>query len=146
MMIWLFLYTDLTEKFIYKYIKTYNVSYDEVVNFIRDGKVEVISYYVQEFFNISHQKEAYHYAELIKDDVSNNKPNKNKDNNPKINVSYVGCGSVSQRWQWGNDNGGPACTGANRCWGTILNGIIFPIWMTHYIHLLLMLLDIQMSF
>ena len=122
MMIWLFLYTDLTEKFIYKYIKTYNVSYDEVVNFIRDGKVEVISYYVQEFFNISHQKEAYHYAELIKDDVSNNKPNKNKDNNPKINVSYVGCSPVSQRWQWGNDNGGPACTGANRCWGTILNG------------------------
>jgi len=126
MMIWLFLYTDLTEKFIYKYIKTYNVSYDEVVNFIRDGKVEVISYYVQEFFNISHQKEAYHYAELIKDDVSNNKPNKNKDNNPKINVSYVGCSPVSQRWQWGNDNGGPACTGANRCWGTILNGNYLP--------------------
>jgi len=126
MTIWLFLYTDLTEKFIYKYIKTYNVSYDEVVNFIRDGKVEVISSYVQEFFNISHQKEAYHYAELIKDDVSNNKPNKNKDNNPKINVSYVGCGSVSQRWQWGNDNGGPACTGANRCWGTILNGNYVP--------------------
>ena len=122
MMIWLFLYTDLTEKFIYKYIKTYNVSYDEVVNFIRNSKVEVISSYVQEFFNISPQKEAYHYAELIKDDVSNNNPNKNKDNNPKINVSYVGCGAVSSKWQWGNDNGGPSCTGANRCWGTILNG------------------------
>lgn len=121
-MILFILYTDLTEKFIYKYMKTYNVSYDEVVNFIRNKQVEMISYYVQEFFNISLQKEAYHYAELIKDDVLNNKPNKNKDNNPKINVSYIGCGSVSSRWQWGNDNGGPSCTGANRCWGTILGG------------------------
>jgi len=54
-----------------------------------------------------------------------NKSNKPNDN-PHIMVSYVGCVSVSQRWQWGNDNGGPACTDANRCWGTILNGNYLP--------------------
>ena len=122
-MLWLILYSDLTEKFIYLFEKTYNVSREEVVQFLQKEDLNVISNYVMDFWNINPQKEAYHYAQIIKDDVLNKR---NKDNNPHINVSYVGCGSTSQRWQWGNDNGGPSCTGANRCWGTILNGNYAP--------------------
>ncbi len=126
-MIWILAYSELTEKFIYLYQKTYNVPYEEVVSFLVKEREEAIAVYVQQLLNINPLKEAYHYAELIKDDVVNNKSNRGKNgDNPQINVSYIGCSSTIQRWQWGNDNGGPGCTGNNRCWGTILNGNYLP--------------------
>ncbi|MEO0212736.1 MAG: hypothetical protein ABIL49_02525 [candidate division WOR-3 bacterium] len=125
-MLWLIVYSELSEKFILKFQERYKVSYEEVVDFIRRSDLNILTNYVMELFKITSQKEAFHYAELIKDDIMNSKSFKDKDNTPKINVSYIGCGSTTARWQWGNDNGGPACTGSNRCWGTILNGNYVP--------------------
>lgn len=125
-MFWLIFYSDLSEKFIQRFSERYKVSYDEVVSFIIKSDLNVITSYIIELFEISPEKEAFHYAEMIKDDVTNKISLKDKNNSPKINVNYIGCGQTFTRWQWGNDNGGPACTGSNRCWGTILNGNYFP--------------------
>ncbi|MCX7947840.1 MAG: immune inhibitor A, partial [candidate division WOR-3 bacterium] len=119
MIILLISYSELTEKFISLFSERYNTPHEEVVEFIKRSDIYVLASYIQDFWSISPIKEAYRYAEIIKEDVLNSPKEKNP---PNINVSYINCGSTTQRWQWGNDNGGPACTGANRCWGTILNG------------------------
>jgi hypothetical protein len=117
-------YSELTDKFVYLLSKRWQVGEDKVIQYIQQADLNELSYHAKDIFNLPNLKEAFHYAELIKDDIMNksNKPN----DNPHIMVSYVGCGPVGPRWQWGNDNGGPACTGANRCWGTILNGNYVP--------------------
>ncbi len=111
---------NLGEKFLYVYAKRYGVSEREARTFVLKASLKDLSAEISEMYNLS-TKEALHYADLIKRELSG-KPGGGQASE-RLNVTYVGCGSTVQRWQWGTDATVPAgCTGTDRCWGTVLGG------------------------
>ncbi len=110
------------EKFTYLYGKIHNASRTEARAFVLQADVRTLSREVERLFNLP-PKEAYHYAEILKREVSFKEIAGSA--SERLNaVTYVGCDATPiQNWQWGTDGTIPAgCTGADRCWGTNLGG------------------------
>ncbi len=111
---------SLEEKVVYFYQKRYNLEKGEAIGLLMSKSEGELAADISEHFNIPY-KEALHYAEEVKSSLmwGKNKP----PSGVKPLVTYVGCGTTFQNWQWGTDATIPAgCDGADRCWGTVLGG------------------------
>lgn len=111
----------LYEKVAYLLVKERNFDEEKAVKYLREAPVNDIAKEIEGIFRVEY-KEALHYAEIVKSELSSDTKRKGE-SFYFPNVIYTGCGSTVQYWQWGNDNTIPAgCGGTDRCWGTVLGG------------------------
>ena len=108
------------EKFLYLYGKRYGVPEREARLFVLRSNVRDVAAELSKMYGLD-AKEALHYAEMIKREVSPKAVGSS--GSVSLNVTYVGCTDTVQYWQWGTDATIPSgCDGSDRCWGTILGG------------------------
>ena len=119
-MLWILAFS-LEEKVVYIFQKKYSLGKEEAKGVVLSEPDEKLAEEISRTFNLPY-KDALHYARKVKRSLL-----LGKDKSPSDGVSpfltYVGCGSTVQYWQWGTDATIPAgCDGADRCWGTVLGG------------------------